>query len=100
MNKSFNYFHLSFVAFIIIRRKYRRREVIEQIKTDLVPSHIIIRKSSDYTLNDLDTAASAVEEIKNEFEVLEDFIANHVTNKVDTSFANIVFWLIRQFRRR
>ena len=84
----------------MIRRKYRRRDIIEQIKTDLVPSHIIIRKSSNYTLNDLDTAASAVEEIKNEFEVLEDFIANHVTNKVDTSFANIVFWLIRQFRRR
>ena len=70
----------------MIRRKYRRRDIIERIKTDLVPSHIIIRKSSNYTLNDLDTAASAVEEIKNEFEVLEDFVVNHVTNEVDTIF--------------
>ena len=88
---------LSFLATIYIRIKYKRRNIIEQTKTDLIPSHIIIRKS-DYTLNDLDTAATAVEEIKNEFEVLEDFVDNHVTNKVDKFFKSLIHFLLRQIQ--
>ena len=57
--------------------------MLELLKTEIIPSHIIIRKSSEYTLKDLDTAASAIKEIKNEFEVLEDYVDNHITNGVN-----------------
>ena len=57
--------------------------MLELLKTEIVPSHIIIRKSSEYTLKDLDTAASAIKEIKKEFEVLEDYVDNHITNGVN-----------------
>ena len=56
--------------------------MLELLKTEIVPPHIIIRKSSEYTLHDLDTAASAIKEIKKEFEVLEDYVDNHITNGV------------------
>ena len=47
----------------VFHSKLRRRDVKEiKIVTDLVPSHIIIRKS-EFTVNDLDTA-SKVKNVK------------------------------------
>ena len=46
------------------------------------PSHIIIKKSEDFTLNDLDTVADSIKEVQKEFQVLENFVENHISKKV------------------
>ena len=71
--------------------RYKRRTPslkYRQIKTDVIPSHMYVDKTSDDVVADLDDMVTSVEEMQEEYRKIEEFVSRHIEPEESVSVAS------------
>ena len=80
-----------FLVVVFAKVMYKRRKPqikYTKIKTQTIPSHMYVEKSSDDLVADLDDMTTSFDEMQDEYNKIEDFVTRHIEPEESVSVAS------------